>query len=159
MKKSDNKYSIRTNMRAMVVIVVYKYELMNDKVDSKEIFENDIFNDLFNYESLLKNNDLNQIYKKQLSIISSIEKNYDVFKKMITRFIREDWTWDRINPLTRSILLCASVELWKLDIPIVANEYVKIAKDFIPDDESYKFINVVIEQIGKEYNEIKQKNN
>ena len=42
---------------------------------------------------------------------------------------------------------------------IVSNEYVEIAKDFIPDDKSYKFVNKIIDNIGKEYDEFKKKKN
>ena len=53
----------------------------------------------------------------------------------------------------RQILLLACVELQQLDLGIVANEYIEIAKDFIPDSDSYKFINRVIQQIDNLYHE------
>ncbi|MBD5423402.1 MAG: transcription antitermination protein NusB [Mycoplasma sp.] len=158
MNPSNQEYSVRRYMRAMTIIVVYMYELFNKKLNEKEIFELDIFNDLFDYNKL-KTKDKNKISQEQARIITTIEKNYDLFKKMIIKYIREDWSWDRLDPLIRAILLCASVELWKLDIGIVSNEYVEITKDFIPDDKSYKFVNKMIDNIGKEYNEFKIKNN
>ena len=158
MKEKNGTYSIRRLMRIMIVIIIYQYELFDKTIDSEEIFKLDKFNDLFNF-NVLKIKNISQIQKEQSSILSTIEKNYKVFKKTITNFIRTDWSWSRLSPLVRSILLCASVELWKLDVGIVANEYVQIAKDFIPDDKSYKFINIVIEEIGKKYNVFKQKSN
>lgn len=158
MKQKHGTYSIRRLMRIMIVIIIYQYELFDKTIDSEEIFKLDKFNELFNF-NVLKTKNISQIQKEQSSILSTIEKNYKVFKKTITNFIRTDWSWSRLNPLVRSILLCASVELWKLDVGIVANEYVQIAKDFIPDDKSYKFINIVIEEIGKKYNVFKQKSN
>ncbi|MBR3571146.1 MAG: transcription antitermination protein NusB [Mycoplasmataceae bacterium] len=158
MKQKHGTYSIRRLMRIMIVIIIYQYELFDKTIDSEEIFKLDKFNELFNF-NVLKTKNISQIQKEQSSILSTIEKNYKVFKKTITNFIRTDWSWSRLNPLVRSILLCASVELWKLDVGIVANEYVQIAKDFIPDDKSYKFINIVIEEIGKKYNVFKRKSN
>ena len=72
---------------------------------------------------------------------------------MYKRQIRTDWSWSRLSPIIRSILLLACVELQQLDLGIVANEYIEIAKDFIPDSDSYKFINRVIQQIDNLYHE------
>lgn len=158
MNSGIENYSIRRLMRTMVVMVVYEYELLSENIVANKIFQDDKFNDLFDYKKIrIKNK--NQFLNEQLQIILTIEKNYDTFKKMIIKHIRNDWSWSRLDPLIRSMLLCASVELWKLDIGIVTNEYVEIAKDFIPDNESYKFINIIIEKIGREYHEFKQKRN
>ncbi len=151
-------YSNRRQMRMMIVSVIYECELLIKKIDAKEIFESDVFNDLFDYKKL-GTKDKNGVYNEQLQIISVIEKNYELFKKLIISNTRDDWSWERMSPLVRSILLCASAELWKLDIGIVTNEYVEIAKDLIPDEKSYKFINIVIQKIGHQYEQIKQKKN
>lgn len=145
----------------MVVLVVYQYELFDSKINVNEVFENDLFHDLFSYEEIEteKIGKKALIYNEQIKIISSIEKNYDLLKKLIIKYIREDWTWNRIDPLIRAILLVACIELWKLDLGIVSNEYVAISKDFIPDDKSYKFINKMIDNIGREYEQYKTKRN
>lgn len=141
-----------------MVIIVYTYELFNKKINEKEIFESDIMNEIFNY-NVLKTSKKNEIFEEQMKRFSNIEKNYETFIKMINKFIRIDWSWTRIDPLIRAILLCASSELWNIDVAIVSNEYVEIAKDFIPDDKSYKFINKIIDNIGKEYEELKKNKN
>ena len=142
----------------MMVIVVYTYELFNKKVNEKELFESDLMNEMFDY-NVLTTSKRNEIFQQQMKIFANIEKNYEVFVKMINKFIRLDWSWTRMDPLIRAILLCASSELWNVDIGIVSNEYVEIAKDFIPDDKSYKFVNKIIDNIGKEYDEKKKKKN
>lgn len=141
-----------------MVIIVYTYELFNKKINEKEIFESDIMNEIFNY-NVLETSKKNEIFEEQMKRFSNIEKNYETFIKMINKFIRIDWSWTRIDPLIRAILLCASSELWNIDVAIVSNEYVEIAKDFIPDDKSYKFINKIIDNIGKEYEELKKNKN
>ena len=154
MEKKPKNLDMRL-MRIMVIIIVYEYELNNVLINAKKIFEEDKFHDLFDYSKLKKENQ-NKIFNKQIKIISIIEKNYLLLKSMIIKYIRSDWSWERMSPLVRSILLCASVELWKLDIGIVANEYIEITKDFIPDNESYKFVNKIINEIGKEYKAFKE---
>jgi N utilization substance protein B len=88
--------------------------------------------------------------------LTSIEKNHSKFIKTAKLFLDADWTWARIAPLTRAIILCASVELWTLDKKIVLNEYISITKDFIPD-ETYKFINNILDKIGILYEKQKAK--
>lgn len=152
MKVYNEKLSIKRKIRMIIVFAIYSYELFNKKILVNEIYENDIFHELF----LWKKNQLNNnSYKHYLKIISVIEKNYITFQKMIKKYIRNDWSWNRIPPLTRSILLSASAELWNVDTALIANEYIDITKDLIPDDATYKFVNAVIDKIGKEYDEFK----
>lgn len=157
MIKGNLFYSNRRQMRMILVMIVYKFELLNQKINVNEIFETDEINELFNYKNVFKNS--KNIINEQIKIWQIIEKNYDIFKKIIIKFVREDWTWKRISPITRSILLCASAELWKIDVGIVSNEYVEISKDFMPDHDDYKFINFVIDKIGKIYEEYKERTN
>lgn len=153
----EQKYSVRRLMRMMNVIVLYQFELFNEKIDVNYVFEKDIYNNMFNYEKL-KTKYKDNVYKEQINVLTNIEKNYLVFKNLINKYTRDDWKWDRINPITRSVLLCAIVEILKQDndLAVIANEYIEIAKDFIPDNESYKFVNIIIEKIGNEYNEFKK---
>lgn len=153
----EQKYSVRRLLRMMNVIVLYQFELFNEKINVNYVFENDIYNDIFNYEKL-KTKHKENIYKEQINILTNIEKNYLIFKNLINKYTRDDWKWDRINPITRSVLLCAIVEIIKQDndLAVIANEYIEITKDFIPDNESYKFVNIIIEKIGNEYNEFKK---
>lgn len=125
-------YTKRRKQRMDNVSIVYRYELFNEKLCLDRIFSEDNVN-----------ND-------QLKILTSISKNYESFIKTAKLFLDDTWTWVRISPLTRSIILCASVELWTLDKKIVINEYINITKDFIPD-ETYKFINKILDNIGRVY--------
>ena len=154
---NNSTYSPRRTMRMIVVMVVYSYEVLNQKPNVDEIFEKDVFDDLFDYEVFKKFR--TDVQKEQYKIIGTIEKNYDLLVKAIEKYTREDWIWSRMNPLLRAILLCASIELWKLDIGIVTNEYVEITKDFFPESNEYKFVNNVIEKIGRIYHEYKNKKN
>lgn len=133
----DKPYTKRRKQRMENVSIVYKYELFNEVICLDKIFSEDNIN-----------ND-------QLKILTSVKKNYKSFVKTAKLFLDIDWTWDRIPPLTRSIILCASVELWTLDKKIVINEYVDITKDFIPD-ETYKFINKILDNIGRVYEQNKK---
>ncbi len=140
MNNKNQNYTKRRIQRMQNVEIVYKYELLDE---------------LLNLETIFSEENINS---DQLKILTSIQKNNDKFIKTAKLFLDSDWTWKRIAPLTRAILLCASVELWTLDKKIVINEYVEITKDFIPD-ETYKFINNILDKIGMLYEKQKTKNN
>ncbi len=138
MNNNNGVYKKRRIQRMNNVNIVYKYELFDELLDVDKIFSEDNIN-----------ND-------QLKVLTSIKKNHHKFIKTAKLFLDDDWTWARISPLTRAIILCASVELWTLDKKIVINEYVEISKDYIPD-ETYKFINKILDKIGRLYEQIKIK--
>ncbi len=140
MNNNNPVYKKRRVQRMNNVDIVYKYELFNELLDVNKIFAEDNVN-----------ND-------QLKILISIKKNHNKFIQTAKLFLDDDWTWLRISPLTRAIILCASVELWTLDKKIVINEYVEISKDYIPD-ETYKFVNKILDKIGRLYEQNKLKNN
>ncbi len=138
MNKLDKPYTKRRKQRMENVSIIYKYELFNEPINIDKIFSEENIN------------------SDQLKIITSIKKNYNLFAETAKIFLDKDWTWARMSPLTKSIILCASVELWILDKKIVINEYVDITKDFIPD-ETYKFINKILDKIGELYERNKNK--
>lgn len=92
--------------------------------------------------------------KRDIQIIEMIASKYPQFRKLIEKFIKETWTWNRLAPLERAILLYGAFELNVKDKAHVINGMVMIAKAYIPGD-SYKFINAILEKIGAYYEEIK----
>ena len=72
--------------------------------------------------------------------------------QMIKAHLTKDWSLERINKVTLAILRTSIYEM-KFQAgstpQIVIDEAVKIAKDFGTDD-SYKFINAVLDKIGKD---------
>ena len=71
---------------------------------------------------------------------------------MIKAHLTKDWSLERINKVTLAILRTSIYEMkfQSGSTPqIVIDEAVKIAKDFGTDD-SYKFINAVLDKIGKD---------
>ncbi|RTZ68156.1 MAG: hypothetical protein DSZ21_02305 [Tenericutes bacterium] len=57
-------------------------------------------------------------------------------------------------PLERSILLFGAFEMMFKSKALVINGMVMISKGFI-DDEKHKFINAILENIGRDYERIK----
>ncbi|MXR09104.1 transcription antitermination protein NusB, partial [Mycoplasma hyorhinis] len=67
-------------------------------------------------------------------------------------FLGSNWSWNRILPLVRAILLLGSFELLVNDNKVVINEMVQMIKDYtLESDKEYKFVNAVLDKINQFY--------
>lgn len=115
--------------RTEIINTIYKYELFDQKVDSKQIFEDDNLDD------------------NAIKIIEQIEAKYDSLKKIIIAALSADWEWERLQPLVRAILLYGTYELFLNNPKIVINEMINITKIYIPGTV-YKLVNKVLDLIA-----------
>lgn len=85
-------------------------------------------------------------------IIAGTIDHIDEIDKVIEKHLSASWSMDRINKVTLAILRTSVYEIIyqkDIDKKIVIDEAVNIAKDYGTDD-SYKFINAVLDKIGKD---------
>ena len=85
-------------------------------------------------------------------IISGTVDHVDEIDKVIESHLSSNWSMDRINRVSLAILRTSVYEILyqkSIDSKIVIDEAVNIAKDYGTDD-SYKFINAVLDKIGKD---------
>ena len=115
--------------RTEIINTIYKYELFDQKVDSKQIFEDD------------------NLVDNAIKIIEQIEAKYDSLKKIIIAALSADWEWERLQPLVRAILLYGTYELFLNNPKIVINEMINITKIYIPGTV-YKLVNKVLDLIA-----------
>lgn len=115
--------------RTEIINTIYKYELFDQKVDSKQIFEDDNLDD------------------NAIKIIEQIEAKYDSLKRIIIAALSADWEWERLQPLVRAILLYGTYELFLNNPKIVINEMINITKIYIPGTV-YKLVNKVLDLIA-----------
>ena len=115
--------------RTEIINTIYKYELFDQKVDSKQIFEDDNLDD------------------NAIKIIEQIEAKYESLKKIIIAALSADWEWERLQPLVRAILLYGTYELFLNNPKIVINEMINITKIYIPGTV-YKLVNKVLDLIA-----------
>lgn len=83
-------------------------------------------------------------------IISGTFEHMDEINKMIESHLSATWTMERINKVTLAILRTSIYEMLFLagtQKGIVIDEAVNISKNYGTDD-SYKFINAVLDKIG-----------
>lgn len=117
--------------------IVFQAELL--KEDTKNIFEN-----YSQREEVIKNKKELEFIKKYAEGISS---NYDEIKEVIIKHM-ENWNFERIGTVERTLLILSVYELLKEDTPheIVVNEAVELGKEY-GDTKTYEFINGVLAKI------------
>ncbi len=85
-------------------------------------------------------------------IISGTISNIDEIDKRIESHLSSSWSMDRISRVALAIMRTSVYEIVfqkSIEPSIVIDEAVNIAKDYDSDD-SYKFINAVLDKIGKD---------
>ena len=85
-------------------------------------------------------------------IIAGTISHIDEIDKLIENHLSASWSMDRISRVALAILRTSIYEFLfqnGAEAKIVIDEAVNIAKDFDTDD-SYKFINAVLDKIGKD---------
>lgn len=85
-------------------------------------------------------------------IIAGTIEHINEIDKAIEAHLSQNWTMDRINKVTLAILRTSVYQiLFQPDpnIRIIIDEAVNISRDY-GIDESYKFINAILDKIGKD---------
>ncbi|MDY0402378.1 transcription antitermination factor NusB [Sulfurovum sp.] len=127
----------RHQARAAVVGLLYAYDLGNENIAkfSDEIFEED------------------KIRNKQREFSNALFhgtiENLDLIDAEVQKHLKE-WDYHAIGKVEKAILRLGAYEILvaKTDRAIIINEAVELAKE-LADDKSPKFINGVLDAIGK----------
>ncbi|MCI9049890.1 MAG: transcription antitermination factor NusB [Coprobacillus sp.] len=124
--------------REKAIIGVYQNILVNSSFDEILLFLNE--------DKTLRESEESMSFSHWL--IETTLKNKESYEKLLNKFLKKGWTFDRLGVMERAILLIATCELLESDLPkkIIINEAVINAKEFC-DDDSYKFINGVLSQV------------
>lgn len=154
----DTKYELtRRQARQAAAIYLYQYLIIKANDDNnKRSFDlakfiqdntmnmNEILEKSFRTRKpvYLLENDLFTEIVKQLNDIDN-----DI--KVIDQNLSDEWVFDRLSYMEQAILLVAYTEfkLGKVEHKIIINEAIEIAKIYC-DDDSYKFINKVLDSIS-----------
>ncbi len=127
----------RHQARTAVVGLLYAYDLGNENITkfSDEILE----------EDKIRNKQREFSHSLFNGTIENLEMIDEEIKKHLT-----DWDYDSIGKVEKAILRLGAYEILvaKTDRAIIINEAVELAKA-LADDKSPKFINGVLDAIGK----------
>ena len=119
--------------------------------------------DILNFSWLQKDSEIkegiesepNEVLKDEETfaslIIAGTIDHVSEIDKVIESYLSDNWSLDRINKVALAILRTAAYEILfqkDIDPKISIDEAVHIAREYGTDD-SYKFINAVLDKIGK----------
>lgn len=104
-------------------------------------------------KSLIVNNFLDENPNFDASFVQVLEyisKNLDDIINKIKPLLNETWSWNRISYVDRSILICAIAEYESIhtDKKIIIDQSLITARNYNIDD-SYKYINPILEKVMK----------
>ena len=146
----------RRNGRVIAFQALYSWDVSKSSLD-----------DLLTFSWLQKDAEIENGEQEQPAVLSETAKeertfasliiagtisHIDEIDKLIENHLSSSWSIDRISRVALAILRTSIYELLfqnGAEPKIVIDEAVNIAKDFDTDD-SYKFINAVLDKIGKD---------
>ena len=129
----------RKVLREKIVQAIYACMMqsgINEDFDPIEVFS-DIFE--CDYADI-------DIYAKEI-FLSVLDKQAEIIEACQTYL--EGWTFDRLNSVTKAILLEAVAEgnyVKETDKKIIVNEAINMAKKYIPN-EDYKKVNAILDKV------------
>ncbi|MBP5279541.1 MAG: transcription antitermination factor NusB [Erysipelotrichaceae bacterium] len=99
------------------------------------------------YDCFMNNFEEDEINDYVRAIRDDILENKDKYIEEISEYLHK-WTFDRLNLVEQAILLetVSEIKLKLNDEAVVIDEAIILAKEYC-DDESYKFINGVLDNI------------
>ena len=138
----------RRNGRVIAFQAVYSWDVTKASLD-----------DLLSFEWLQKDEEMAELSESSKEertfaslIIAGTISHIDEIDKLRENHLSSSWSMDRISRVALAILRTSVYEILfqnGAEAKIVIDEAVNIAKDFDTDD-SYKFINAVLDKIGKD---------
>ncbi len=130
--------------REKIVVMLYQYILTQiDQDEARSFLEHD---EAINDPKFKDSKEEEIVYC--LDTFSKIRENYDVLYATVGKNLKQGWKMDRLSKMEQAILLngCFELQVLENDKTVVINESVELSKKFC-DDQSYKFINGVLNKI------------
>ena len=125
----------RSELRDIIIKVLYQANMYEEaNID-------------FEYKDLIKEQ-LEVENEFVTDSINGIVKNKDKLIKKANKYLKKDWTIDRLSKVDQAILLLGIYELIETDTPSVVaiNEAIELSKKY-SDDAVTKMINGVLDKI------------
>ncbi len=146
-KPNDSFSRMRRRARQRAMQGIYQWQLSSVDVD-------DIYRYFIEEQDFAKV-DVEYFKKLLVSVVHSVDKLDEILSPCLDRPIIE------VDPIEKSILRLAAYELLECpDVPYraVINEAIELAKTF-GSDESFAYINAVLDKLGKQVRALEQTGN
>ena len=100
-------------------------------------------------EQLQEISEMDREYFEQ--ILRGVQSNKEELEKSLALYLKEGWSFERMDGTMRAILLCAIYELvysLDIDVKVIIQEYVDLAYAFFNKSEP-KVVNALLDQVSK----------
>ncbi|RMA78494.1 N utilization substance protein B [Metamycoplasma subdolum] len=132
-EEEENKLAFiirRYEKRTKFIFWIYQSELLEESLNASKLFD-EVFLD-----------------QREYFAVKKIEKNYPIYKKLISSVLNPGWTYERVQPLLRAIMIYGIFEFSFNKKNVVINEMINITKIFVPGIY-YKFLNKILDLISR----------
>lgn len=135
----------RTQLHESAMICIYQYLLYSTLKKDYRKHLPEIVSDLM-HQSF---DECDEFFK---AIIFLCIKNRNEYIEVISKYLAEKWRFNRLSLVEQAILLLFSSEIMnhQVETNIAIDVSVDLAKRYC-DENAYKYINAVLDKIGKEY--------
>lgn len=144
---TGNRTHFRGLGRELAMQFLFQFDLTKEEYEEAALDR--FFQQLDLSDNFEDNKDTRKSKKYASTLVQGVVSHLPEIDAVITQFIDEDWSWERIAPVDRGILRVATYEMLFAENvpPIVAiNEAVELAKSF-GAEESKGFINALLNSI------------
>ena len=152
----SKKIKMKTAARLAAVQACYMVEYGQLPVDevirdftSGQVGRYLIKEDINTTEELAEVEEMDNAYFTQ--IVRGVQSNKQELEKSLTLFLKEGWSFERMDGTLRALFLCAVYELINtldVDAKVIIKEYVDLAYAFFTKGEP-KMVNAVLDQVAK----------
>lgn len=152
----SKKIKMKTAARLAAVQACYMVEYGQLPVDevirdftSGQVGRYLIKEDINATEELTEVEEMDTAYFTQ--IVRGVQSNKQELEKSLTLFLKEGWSFERMDGTLRALFLCAVYELINtldVDAKVIIKEYVDLAYAFFTKGEP-KMVNAVLDQVAK----------
>ena len=84
-------------------------------------------------------------------ILRGVQSNKEELEKSLSLYLKEGWSFERMDGTMRALLLCAVYELINttdVDVKVIIQEYVDLAYAFFTKSEP-RVVNALLDQVSK----------
>lgn len=146
----EQKRQMRSASRLYAVQALFQMEALGEALeDIQDEFENFRFGATIG-EDTYAEGDL----KLFRALLSEAVSNQATIDQLTDRALVAKWPIDRIDPTLRALFRAAGSELLTQTTPpkVTITEFVDVAKAFFPEGRESKFVNAVLDHMGREIN-------
>ena len=89
-------------------------------------------------------------------ILRGVQSNKEELEKSLSLYLKEGWSFERMDGTMRALLLCAVYELINttdVDVKVIIQEYVDLAYAFFTKSEP-RVVNALLDQVSKVRSEV-----